>query len=219
GPAQPGRAAAPGHAEDGRLPSGARCQPQDGVGPEPSTWTTFASGKGSGPKNVSGTLNLSAIPASFWDDAQNPYRMSVTKTLETTEQYTVSLRLQVIDNANATRPWGTGEERRSIAVHHDPSLLSGFPLRLGHGGDSRAALVDLQGGGHLDLVFGDTNGFVHAIDPVTRLELPGWPVHTAPTQVTKSHAGISPGYEPILAPITVGDLDHSGNLWVAATST
>ncbi|TMA50424.1 MAG: VCBS repeat-containing protein [Deltaproteobacteria bacterium] len=145
--------------------------------------------------------------------------MSVTKTLETTEQYTVSLRLQVIDNANASEPWGTGEERRSIAVHHDPSLLPGFPLRLGHGGDSQATLVDLQGSGHLDLVFGDTDGFVHAIDPVTRLELPGWPARTAPTQVTKSHAGISPGYEPIVAPIAVGDLDHTGNLWVVAAST
>src|SRR5439155_1478736 len=189
------------------------------LGPQPDTWTTFASGSGSKPKDVSGTLDLSGIPASFWDDAQNPYRMSVTKTLETTEQYTVSLRLQVIDNANASQPWGTGEERRSIAVHHDPSLLPGFPLRLGHGGESQAALVDLQGTGHLDLVFGDSDGYVHAIDPITRLELPGWPVHTFPTQVARPHAGITPGYEPILAPVAVGDLDHTGNLWVVATST
>src|SRR2546427_323119 len=114
---------------------------------------------------------------------------------------------------------GHVEERRSIAVHHDPSLLPGFPLRLGHGGESQAALVDLQGTGHLDLVFGDSDGYVHAIDPITRLELPGWPVHTFPTQVARPHAGITPGYEPILAPVAVGDLDHTGNLWVVATST
>ena len=218
-PTQTGTVTVSGHVEDRRSTSGYRWQLQYGLGPQPDTWTTFASGSGRAPKNVSGTVQLSSIPASFWDDLQNPYRMSVTKTLETTEQYTVSLRLQVIDNANASQPWGTGEERRSIAVHHDPSLLPGFPLRLGHGGDSQATLVDLQGSGHLDLVFGDTDGFVHAIDPVTRLELAGWPVHTAPTQVTKSHAGISPGYEPIVAPIAVGDLDHTGNLWVVAAST
>src|SRR5207249_3423954 len=82
-----------------------------------------------------------------------------------------------------------------------------------------AALVDLQGTGRLDLVFGDTDGYVHAIDPMTRLELPGWPVHADPTQVVRPHAGVTPGYEPILAPIAVGDLDHTGDLWVAATST
>ena len=218
-PTQTGTVTVSGHVEDRRSTGGYRWQLQYGLGPQPDTWTTFASGSGRGPKNVSGTVQLSGIPASFWDDAQNPYRMSVTKTLETTEQYTITLRLQVIDNANASQPWGTGEERRSIAVHHDPSLLPGFPLRLGHGGDSQAALVDLQGTGRLDLVFGDTDGFVHAIDPVTRLELPGWPVHTAPTQVTKSHAGISPGYEPIVAPIAVGDLDHTGSLWAVAATT
>src|SRR5438445_6562854 len=98
-------------------------------------------------------------------------------------------------------------------------MLPGFPVRLGHGGESQAALVDLQGSGHLDLVFGDTDGYVHAIDPTTRLELAGWPVHTVATQVQKSHAGVSPGYEPIVPPVAVGDLDHTGRLWVVATST
>src|SRR5207253_10480752 len=118
-------------------------QLQYGLGPQPDTWTTFASGSGSKPKAVSGTLDLGDIPSSFWDDAENPYRMSVTRTLETTEQYTVSLRLPVTDDANASQPWGTGQERRSIAAPHDPSLLPRFPPRRGHRGAGRAGARDV----------------------------------------------------------------------------
>src|SRR3712207_6898865 len=51
------------------------------------------------------------------------------------------------------------------------------PKRLGaHGGEGQAALVDLQGRGSLDIVFADTDGVVHAIDPKSGDELDGWPV-------------------------------------------
>ena len=65
----------------------------------------------------------------------------------------------------------------------------GFPKRIGHGGESQPALVDLQGTGHLASVFGDADGNVHAIDMVSGAELPGWPVHTNPTVVTKTQPG------------------------------
>ncbi len=204
-----------GDVADSRSTAGYHWQLQYGLGAQPQTWTTFASGSGSSPQHVSGQLDLTGIPASFWDDAQNPYRMSATKTLESTEQYTVSLRLQAVDNRSGL----LGEERRSIAVHHDPALIAGFPLRLGHGGDSQPALADLQGTGRLAIVFGDSDGYIHAIDPQTRHELPGWPQHTQPVAVTKAHPGISPGYEPVLAPVAVGDLDHTGELSVVASST
>ncbi|MFN2624301.1 MAG: PQQ-binding-like beta-propeller repeat protein, partial [Chthoniobacterales bacterium] len=50
-------------------------------------------------------------------------------------------------------------------------------------------------------------------------ELPGFPVHTDPTQVTVAHSGVNPGHEPILIGAAVGDLDHDGRLSIAATST
>src|SRR5581483_7184403 len=148
-----------GQVGDPRSTAGYRWQLQYGLGPQPATWTTFASGSGTSPQTVSGALDLGRIPASFWNEAQNPYRMSTTKSLETSEQYTVSVRLQAIDSASGR----VGEERRAIAVHHDPTLLPGFPLRLGHGGDSQPALADLQGTGRLDIVFGDSDGYVHAL--------------------------------------------------------
>ena len=126
----------------------------------------------------------------------------------------MTLRLRVKDASGRV-----GEERRAIAVHHDASLLTGFPKRIGHGGEGQPALVDLAGQGHLDIVFGDADGFIHAIDPATRNELAGWPVHTDPTVVTKSHPGIDPGFEPIVNNVAVGDLQHNGKLNVVATST
>ncbi|MGH9207272.1 MAG: FG-GAP repeat domain-containing protein, partial [Acidimicrobiales bacterium] len=86
-------------------------------------------------------------------------------------------------------------------------------------GESQPSLVDLQGSGHLDIVFGDSDGYVHAVDPVTGRELPGWPVHTDPVDVVRGHAGVDAGYEPIISSVAVGDLDHQGDLEVVATSS
>jgi hypothetical protein len=79
-------------------------------------------------------------------------------------------------------------------------------------------LADLQGRGELDAIFGDSDGNVHAVRP-SGDELPGFPVHTDPTQVTVSHPGVDPGHEPILIGAAVGDLDHDGRLSIVVTST
>ncbi|MQA73895.1 MAG: hypothetical protein GEU88_06045 [Solirubrobacterales bacterium] len=79
-----------------------------------------------------GTIDLSRVPESFWSDA---FRLSQTKTLETNDQYTVTLRLRVYD-----RDGLMGEERRAIAVHHDPTQRAGFPRFIGSGGESQPAL-------------------------------------------------------------------------------
>jgi hypothetical protein len=183
-----------------------------GLGPQPSHYTTVGTGSGSGSfDGVLGTVDLSRLPRSFWDA---PFGLSAAKTLPSAEQYAVTLRLRVSDAAGRV-----GEDRRAVYVHHDPSLLSGFPLRIGHGGESQPALVDLQGSGHLDIVFGDSDGYVHAVDPETGRELPGWPAHTDPVAVTRGHPDVDPGFEPILSDVAVGDLDHTGALSVVAASS
>jgi hypothetical protein len=183
-------------------------------GAEPADSSFLTASTGSGTQAFDGTLgniDLTKVPASFWNAA---FKISSTKSLETNEQYTVTLRLRVTDQSGRV-----GEERRTIAVHHDPTLMGGSPTRIGHGGESQPALVDLLGSGHLDIVYGDSDGFVHAVDPVTHKELAGWPVHTNPTVVVKAHAGVTPGYEPIVGNVAVGDLAHNGTLQVVATST
>jgi hypothetical protein len=163
-----------------------------------------------------GSINLSQVPQSFWDQAQNPMKMSSTKELETNDQYTVTLRLQVTDAQGRV-----GEERRAIAVTHDPSEAAGFPKQIGadsQGGEAQPVLADLQGTGKLDIIFGDTDGHIHALQP-NGDELPGFPVDTEPMQVTKAHAGVDPGHEPVFSGVAVGDLDHDGRQWIVATSS
>jgi hypothetical protein len=174
-------------------------------------WMTIGQGSGSGTfSGELGTLDFSRIPPSFW---QRAFHLSKTKMLETTEEYAVTLRV-VVHDANGL----VAKDRRAVNVVHDPSWMTGFPLKLGTSGESQPALADLQGTGRLDIVFGDTNGEVHALDPVTRQELPGWPVHTAAVPVLRHHPGVNPGFEPILAGVAVGDLHHTGALDVVATT-
>lgn len=187
---------------------------QAGLGGDPDAsgrWMTIGRGSGSGSfSGTLGSLDLSRIPSSFW---QRPFRLSKTKALETTEEYAVTLRVLVRDGSGLV-----ARDRRAVNVVHDPSWAPGFPLKLAASGESQPALVDLQGTGRLDLVFGDANGYVHAVDPVTLRELPGWPVHTAPVRVLRGHPGVNPGFEPILADVAVGDLRHTGSLDVVATT-
>jgi len=201
-----------GHLEATRA-SGYTWRLQYGLGPEPSeqSFVTVASGSGSKPYTGSlGAVDLSKIPPSLW---QSAFALSKTKELETNDQYTVTLRVQISDPSGQV-----GEERRAVSVVHDPTLLPGFPKYIGPGGESQPALADLQGIGRESIVFGDTDGIVHAVDPATGNELPGWPQPTDPTPVTRAHRGVDPGHEPVVANVAVGDLRHDGNLSVVATT-
>jgi hypothetical protein len=69
------------------------------------------------------------------------------------------------------------------------------------------------------MVFGDSDGWVHALDPATGAELRGWPVSTDATVVRRSHPGVDPGHEPVLSSVAVGAITGSGRLAVLATSS
>ncbi|MFC0038137.1 FG-GAP-like repeat-containing protein [Actinomadura rayongensis] len=183
-----------------------------GIEPGEKAFATAGSGSGTAPRDGKlGTLDLSKVPESVWKKA---YGLSSDKALSSTEQYTVTLRLRVWDAAGRM-----SEERRAIAVHHDPALRPGFPLKLGIGNESQPALADLTGTGRQAIVYGDGDGRVHARDEQTGRELPGWPVTTLPTVPQHAYPGIDPGHEPIVAPVAVGDLFHDGRQEVVVTST
>ncbi|HEY7151950.1 MAG TPA: FG-GAP-like repeat-containing protein [Solirubrobacterales bacterium] len=182
-------------------------------GAEPTNGQFRTAGTGTGTHPFTGklgTIDLSRVPRSFWSAA---FRLSGTKELETNEQYTVTIRVQVTDSKGRV-----GVERRAIAVHHDPTLRKGFPVDIGPGGESQPALADLQGTGSEAIVFGDSDGRLHALDQHGK-ELPGFPVLTNATQVTKQHPGIAPGHEPLFTNVAIGDLDGDGRQWIVATSS
>lgn len=196
---------------------------QFGLGDQPteSQFQTIAQGSCSchSVNRVVGHLDLSRIPRSFWTRA-----FAFDSNIEQpTEQYDVTLRVQAYDSRGLM-----GEDRRVIAVSHDPSIRRGFPVKLTYGAPAASPeLADLQGTGKLDIIFGDAGGWVHAIDPDTGRELPGWPVHTNPVDFSMARsspagrAGAVPKhiYEPILSPAAVGDLDGDGAQEVVVTST
>ncbi len=191
-------------------------QAATGAQPTNSQWFTIGTGSAEGSYNGNlGTLDLASIPQSFWDATFSLSGPPNQPTIPTSEEYSVTFRLEVTDTTNHT----TAEDRRAINVHHDPTLLPGFPLHTQSSLESSPALVDLQGTGKLDIVFADADGTIRAVDPTTGAELPGWPVHTDPVSTPLIiPPGVSPGYQSVLAPVAVGDLEHDGQMDVVVTS-
>nr|MBA2600156.1 hypothetical protein [Actinomycetota bacterium] len=126
----------------------------------------------------------------------------------------MTLRLRVTDAQGRV-----GEDRRAFFARDDESLMAGFPKRIGPGGEGQAVLADLTGSGRLDIIFGDTDGRVHAIDPVSGRERTGFPVKTESTKVQRAHEGVAPGNEPIVTNVAVGDLAGTGALKIVGTTT
>ncbi len=126
----------------------------------------------------------------------------------------------------------TGEDQRTSYLHRDQDLLDGFPKTIGANGqirdladgpgeadgESSPALADLDGDNRNELIFGGSDGFVHALDADGN-ELAGWPVRTDPAPFYANHLdtdAYTSGEVPtdrggmILASVAVGDPDHDG---------
>ena len=124
----------------------------------------------------------------------------------------------------------TGEDQRTAWLHRDQDLLGAFPRTIGAGGSiggptatptadgaSSPAFADLDGDNRNDLVFADSDGFVHAIAS-DGSELPGWPVRGDEPGFVKSHDA-SPAYSDgvgtdlggaFLSAVAVDDADGDG---------
>ncbi len=125
----------------------------------------------------------------------------------------------------------TGEDQRTAWLHRDRDLLNDFPRTIGEAGStggpesapsadgaSSPAFADIDGDNRNELVFADSNGFVHAIGS-DGAELPGWPVRGDRPGFVAAHES-SPAYASgevgsdlggaFLAAVAVGDTDDDG---------
>ncbi len=110
----------------------------------------------------------------------------------------------------------TGEDRRNLYLHRDQDLLPGFPKTLPSDGASSPRLADLDGDNRNELIFGTSDGDVHAMRR-DGSELPGWPVRSDPLPLHTGGHGFTSGamdaeasHGAFLATVAVGDLDRDG---------
>ncbi len=130
----------------------------------------------------------------------------------------------------------SGEDQRAAYLHRDQDMLPGFPHAVSKpsegaeafptgDGESSPAFADLDGDNDNELVYGSSDGLVHAIRP-DGSELPGWPVrgdlpgfignHTGSNAYASGEVPLRPG-GAMLAAVAVGDTDGNGLLEVYVT--
>ena len=110
----------------------------------------------------------------------------------------------------------TGEDRRNLYLHRDQDMLDGFPKQLPSDGESSPAFADLNGDNRNELVFGTSDGWIHAMRP-DGSELPGWPVRTDPLPLhaggrafTSKEVPFGTSHGAVLSSAAVADLDRDG---------
>ncbi len=110
----------------------------------------------------------------------------------------------------------TGEDRRQAFLHRDADLLPGFPKELLTDGASSPLFVDLDGDNRNELVFGTSDGFVHALER-DGSDVPGWPVRTDALPLHDGGRAFETGAVSenfggaVLASPAAGDLDRDGS--------
>ena len=187
-----------------------------GVQPREAEFVEVTRGEAlSAPVSELGTVDVAALAARLPHGYTGP-AVNADGTPDP-DRFTVTIRVRAMDDRG-----NLGEDRRALALHHDPDLLPAFPLALGADGASAPVTADLDGDGIEEIVLGDSNGFVHAFR-ADGSELPGWPVHTDPLEIHADAPAFlggaiaSPVYSSVLGAPSVGDLDRDGTLEVVAT--
>src|SRR3954468_14588867 len=151
-----------------------------GPGQAPTTWHTVTPDThATAPVTSLGTINLNDVRtelASF-SVPPDPAGPVFSPSSPNPFQHEFTVRLTVIDPANPGRVKGID---RRIFNALDPAaegLRSGFPKRLGTGGEAPVRYADLNGDNVQELIVPSMDGLVHAYEP-DGAPLPGWPVQT-----------------------------------------
>lgn len=181
-----------------------------GCGVQPATFVEIENGASVAP--------LERATLGVWDPAGTAATCGFdpTQPISDPDAHTVTLRLRVIDSQGRL-----GEDRRTLAIHSDATLRFA-PERLGASGEGSPALADVDRDGILDIVYGTTDGRVHALRGTTGEALPGFPALTAEIPIHPSPAYASGEVpiprEGILAPVAADDLDGDGRIEIVAAT-
>jgi hypothetical protein len=191
--------------------------------------SSWCDGKTTRTTSFDGTLadvDISELKSRFptgtsWDGAQPTAASSLNhNNRPATEPNGFTVRV-IVTSVQAGQTL-TGQDRRNFYLHHDSDFLPGFPKSLTSDGASSPALADLNGDNRNELIFGTSDGRVHAMRP-DGSELPGFPVHSDSLPLhTSGHAFTShdvpedTSYAAILASIAVSDLNGDGSPEVVA---
>jgi hypothetical protein len=183
-----------------------------GPGQAPTTWTTVGEGESSGTVTDFGSLDLASIRKALetYVVPPDPGGPTFAAGEPSPFQHEFTVQLEVSGQGIPL----TGVDRRVLSTFSDPTLVAGYPRRLGAGGESPVRYVDLTGSGTQELVVPTEDGLVHAFLPGGS-ELKGWPVQTEVQQSALGHGG-SPGlakvglpHEPPRGPL-IADLAGNG---------
>ncbi|MCB9602836.1 MAG: VCBS repeat-containing protein [Sandaracinus sp.] len=203
-----------------------------GIEPEDDDFEVLAMGTGQ-TERIEGQIaswDISSLNIDN-DEGQGPHN-----------RFTVTVRVRVTANYGGAIGSVRGEQRRVYSLAPDATLKPGFPLALGTrhesdlhpgaSGESSPKLVNLDDDPALEIVYGDADGLLHAING-DATELPGFPVRLGtlrsltpsyPDNVLGSVAYAS-GDVPtadlassILSTPAIGDLDGNGTIEIVAVT-
>jgi hypothetical protein len=184
-----------------------------GCGVQPLTYIEIANGVGAG-------TAIDGEVLTDWSSGDSATACGFDPTLPVTgpdvDAHTVTLRLRAVDAFG-----NLGEDRRSVAVHSDPTLRFA-PIDMPGSGESGPALADVNRNGVLDIVHGGGDGSIHVIDGATGANLPGFPTHTDAIAVHASPAFASGEvpvpHEAVIGAIAADDIDGDGRIEIVAAT-
>jgi hypothetical protein len=184
-----------------------------GAGQAPSSWTTVSEGQSSGTVTDFGSIDLEQVREALAGFVVPPD--SGGPTFATSEpspfQHEFTVQLEV----NGQGIPLTGIDRRVLDTFTDPTLVAGFPKRIGSGGESPTRYADLVGNNVQELIVPSEDGLVHAYKP-DGTELRGWPVRTRTEIAALGHssspalAALGLPKEPPRGPL-IADLAQNGS--------